>query len=618
MEDKFGSRRLSESSIISAGLEFIKGEIPSAVRIQSSVLPFDESGEKFWKRYIALLQEFILSSIESNLAQKFSVFCKTPVAFLFSLILTISLFVIYSISFSKFYIVSTYCLWLVCFFVMSYSSITIMVRRKNQGIFCVWGQVFQEFNSELDVDVATKRYKYKCIHYYAAYFSGMLVFLILFPIVDAGIKAFTFPPFCIISLCLLVSSFKSNFFFYMLCSIFYFFAHYINGQIYVKQWIAQCIPWVSEFIIDESVHLGDILYLSFDIGSVFHSLWFVSLTFVSFTIGPFAILYHTMSIFWFHLTLLTFFETFGIWIYISLLSWIVFSLLPQGFNFLSILVPALFSSFACYSSGLGIIVTMTAFLLLFSFLLILCAFNPNLGTVMKYIFLVLSLLFLWQQPANKMPKVSSLKWEQFQNFCLPSKESIEAHTVYDCSRLKGLLVEWQASVKQIEVESIVNIPEIVLSFLPPPLSSHLRCTFSPVSECEEVGNEREKHLCSFLKDFSECSLSQWDDYHFKVTVVMESNFWKFSKNSELVLMAGNEFATSIRNLSVHDKISFRGILSEGIGTWLPKITLTSLKCLECKKSSSVSDPVKINIDYEKLSQAFKFTFNFIFGPTLTI
>ncbi|KAB7495114.1 hypothetical protein Anas_08539 [Armadillidium nasatum] len=174
LQDKFGSRRLSESSIISAGLEFIKGEIPSAVRIQSSILPFNEDEENlFWKRYVSLLQEFILTSIESNLAQKFSIFSKTPVAFCFSLILTLSLFFLYSFSFSKFYIVSTYCLWLVCFFVMSYSSITIMVRRKNQRIFCVWGQVFQEFNSELDIDVATRRYKYKCIHYYAAYFSEL-------------------------------------------------------------------------------------------------------------------------------------------------------------------------------------------------------------------------------------------------------------------------------------------------------------------------------------------------------------------------------------------------------------------------------------------------------------
>lgn len=601
--------------MVEAALEFIRGDIPSFTLTKKTQL----ESRKFLGQSTNI-HLFFLGLLESDLCSKLNhSLC------IFSILFFLSVVLIYSLSWGKINIILPTLFWFGSFFTMCLSAVNVLIRWKNQRVFQLWSLIFYHFNQDLKLDLATQKFNRKFIFNYVIYFFSLLIYLMFLPLITTGVLAFIVPPLILISCLMLTSMLQSNISYNILGSILYIIAHNIEGQRYLKEWLNHTLPFLSPYIIQESFGIYDYFSINFDIGSIFHGLWFVSLIFVSLTIGLYGILLHGLCITWFHTTLMALDQHLSSYIYCSIILWSLILFLPQSLYVFTILGPVFLATFCCFIGGVPVWLTVVVFIFVSILLATLTYSNFKLAAFFKCVILVLSMVFLFQQQAGSTSDVSPLKWEQFQNICLPTRETIEAHLVRDCRLFRGTIVQWQASIKQIEIESVFNLPETVIAFLPTAIQQHLKCFFGvPTPLCEKgvFSTDADYHRCLAFKQAkgsAECSLENWNEYKFHFVVSMGTNFWKFSEVSELVLVGGNEFHEAVFNLSMHDRVSFIGTLYEGLGTMKPRLTLTTLNCLDCRiKNVAFSNSNDVPFDLEVIRKSVKLIFNFFFGPTLTI
>ncbi|XP_011296955.1 wolframin [Fopius arisanus] len=193
----------------------------------------------------------------------------------------------------------------------------------------------------------------------------------------------------------------------------------------------------------------------------------------------------------------------------------------------------------------------------------------------------------------RIPGVSSLTWEQFQNHChQPAWEELssKAQVQIQCAHLEGIPVFWEGYVTNVRVKRIDNSIAGILKRLPESIESSLGCVFGePVDQtvCQALDSTR-KTTCEMIMKMQrgKCQVVNWNRYEFEIYVNMKNGLW--GSNTEIVLVGDHSFMNFSLSIYAGDKIQFSGVLSneggEGeslLGGTRPMVHLDEISCSVC-------------------------------------
>lgn len=512
--------------------------------------------------------------------------------------------------------------------VMLVSSIHMMLNRKRFNCFHTWTIVFSHYCPELDVDQAEGRFKARCWKPYATMSVAVFLYLSTVPLTSSRLMLIFLPVMCMSAILtfLLVPEKLSKWQFFSVLLYISVVNPSIHGSI--GHWLGSVTTGTGlEHILAENhIDIWWRVRLHLGIGPLLHLLWFGLQLSVVVCNGPSYLPSHLVSVVWCHLAVFASQKVAApTEILYPIAGWSLMILLPTVSSFVLLVGPA----FICACLGLHIGMDYQSLIIVFfsSMLLMWMMKNwwPNLIFICKMI-VVMGMLLTFLQPSffvrSPSTRHSSLQWENYKNVCLPSKDS-RAMTVHGCSPLKGTVVKWQGSVVQVNIVSVRNLPQMFISVLPVALERPLQCYLGqklspcPKSKVVTTQNERCKLLHSVLGS-DVCTLENWNEYSFDITMAMSSSYWKFgSEGSQVILNADNTFQKFMLRVNIGDQMEFVGTLSEGIGSHEPKLYLSSIKCINCK---SKLDPVHKG-DFQFKADIWAvptYIFNFFLGPTFTM
>uniref|UniRef100_A0A914YD22 Wolframin n=1 Tax=Panagrolaimus superbus TaxID=310955 RepID=A0A914YD22_9BILA len=236
--------------------------------------------------------------------------------------------------------------------------------------------------------------------------------------------------------------------------------------------------------------------------------------------------------------------------------------------------------------------------------------------------LLMAISFLYQNQSSfdASSDITNMTWSQFDRNCLPNGPNIIKNQI-ECSQLKGTAVNWKGSVMSVRIVGIDNSFETLLDYLPDAAGQFLRCFYDT--------DNNETDTASGMK-VNECSLTIHNLYNFEIEVSGPYGERSLSANKgQVLLSASHNFYEVLKYLDEGDVIRFVGYFDQyPIFKYPPKLKLTQLECIHCKKLYNNKESKNLKFTsvnkmsgsrlWSRIFYSFKFMFNFLFSPLLTI
>uniref|UniRef100_A0A0K0FD19 Wolframin (inferred by orthology to a human protein) n=1 Tax=Strongyloides venezuelensis TaxID=75913 RepID=A0A0K0FD19_STRVS len=242
-----------------------------------------------------------------------------------------------------------------------------------------------------------------------------------------------------------------------------------------------------------------------------------------------------------------------------------------------------------------------------------------LGLYVITLMIAVSLLYQSNRTVDFNNDVTNMTWSSFEDYCKLSQANTIKRQI-QCSQLKGTAVNWKGTVQAVRVVAIDNSFETLLDYLPDSIDQAIRCFYD--------------HDQSDTSDISpikpnQCSMTNYNVYTYEIEVAGPYGESKINVNKgTVILTAGDVFGEVLQILEEGDVISFIGYFDQyPVFRYPSKLQLAQLECVTCKQlfknkqnkrfKVTRADSQKRRIWYHVL-QSFKFMFNFILAPTLTM
>lgn len=217
--------------------------------------------------------------------------------------------------------------------------------------------------------------------------------------------------------------------------------------------------------------------------------------------------------------------------------------------------------------------------------------------------------------------ITNMTWAEFDRHCAPSGTNIIQRQV-DCSQLKGTAINWKGEVTSVKVVGIDNSFETLLDYLPDAVGQSLRCFYD--TDYTDTAQLRKRGVRP-----NECSLTNHNLYTLEIEVTGPYGERLLSVNKgQIDLIAGHAFYDVLQHVDEGDVIRFVGYFDQyPVFKYPPKLRLMQLECIHCKKLYSSKELKHLKFTtvkadrrklWSRIFYSFKFMFNFIFAPLLTI
>ncbi|CAL4088397.1 unnamed protein product, partial [Meganyctiphanes norvegica] len=608
LEQKYGGERFTEQHILSSGLMYINGYLPPLNHfIERSPYHKTKVPELVYKSFMLFMGKTAIRWTANLLHLSilwYTVMMMFCIAAVCALGLAGQVLLLPGLLSSLVYIVSIVAMML--------CSARMMVQCETLGWFQCWSKVFQHFSSELDIVEAERSFKLRCWKPFALHFLALIVHLASSLQAPSWLSTWCWPPIVAFSLLSLImvpeqlSLWHFASFITYLSAITPILLHWLSP---LALSVANLVGLQSLFV-DSHVEIIEGIELHAGVGPVFHSVWLCLQAGLVINSGFAALPRHLVSITWTHLAvsqLSIVYTTLPAYSFppslvSATLLWSGLSLVPTFPNLATVGLPSLAAGWLLHHK-LPIIgedgFSIVAFIISTLFVLVVIYAARNYRTQFvaggKLSLLVLLILTSLQpslivQKSFNTGGTSNLKWESYQNTCIPSKVEVNAVTEAGCRPLVGTMVKWRGKIDQIEVSHVTNVAESINSLFPDAFGNHIRCL---------LGETHKQHSCDMYPKTSgagtrceliqktlppSCSLSSWDHYNFDITVTMEAYYSLFDKpNSKVVIRASDEFRKFLLGgIRPSDEVEFVASLAEGVGSPHLTLELSSISCIRCQ------------------------------------
>ena len=648
LEERYGGERFIEEHLTAAATSYQQGFLPPlqhflpAFQVNTSVSLLHRLASCL--KVDSLLSKLGLS--KSTFVRYFGVDVPKRAKYLYYglsstkiIFLLLSLFALFSIvRFEYFLQFLPFVVQFLCLFCMLVSSASALINYEHLDEFRVWSLVLNHYEPELETKNAEKKFQARWHLPYLGLFLSLILFIALQPFVSSLVIVFYFPLFVAVSWLSLMNSVRRvGLFEHLPASLFFISlaARNINGFSNAMDLI-----FVSLFNLSDYVPILEVpsfqftagtsvIFVSLEVCSLFQAAWILNVIVCCVRKGflPTMTLLVTWS--WLSLTFVSVQSlSSSSQVFYPLAVWLLLFLSPAFKELFSSALPIFFILFLLTRLGVGIDVYVACAVGYILSYYLLHKFLPTIFTVVKsflFWFSVFGLLGSHFQKSH-FTKPSNLKWDSFQNICVPSTET-EAKLVASCRHLEGLAISWSGTVSEVRIVSLTNWPELILSSLPLPdeLKNFISCQVGEkIPDCKRSDSSLQDYercvLLAATLGKDRCSLDIWNVYKFVAEVSMDSNYWKLGQDSHSIsLMLDNYFSSVALDLKEGSEITFEGILVGGIGTERPRVSATKMRCPGCEVPEVKSGGKNVNFSsapYTKLVVSSLCTF--FLGPTLVI
>ncbi|CEF69452.1 Wolframin [Strongyloides ratti] len=242
-----------------------------------------------------------------------------------------------------------------------------------------------------------------------------------------------------------------------------------------------------------------------------------------------------------------------------------------------------------------------------------------LGLYFIALIIAVSLLYQSNRTVDFNNDVTNMTWSSFEDYCKLSQANTIKKQV-QCSQLKGTAINWKGTVQSVRIVAIDNSFETLLDYLPDSIDQAIRCFYDH--------DQSDTSNISPIKP-NQCSMTNYNVYTYEIEVAGPYGESKINSNKgSIILTAGDIFGEVLQILEEGDVINFIGYFDQyPVFRYPPKLQLAQLECVTCKQlfknkqnkrlKITRADSQKRRIWYNIL-HSFKFMFNFIFAPTLTM
>uniref|UniRef100_A0A0K0DV13 Wolframin n=1 Tax=Strongyloides stercoralis TaxID=6248 RepID=A0A0K0DV13_STRER len=242
-----------------------------------------------------------------------------------------------------------------------------------------------------------------------------------------------------------------------------------------------------------------------------------------------------------------------------------------------------------------------------------------LGLYLIALIIGVSLLYQSNRTVDFKNDVTNMTWSSFEDYCKLSQANTIKKQV-QCSQLKGTAINWKGTVQSVRIVAIDNSFETLLDYLPDSIDQAIRCFYDH--------DQSDTSNISPIKP-NQCSMTNYNVYTYEIEVAGPYGESKINSNKgSIILSTGDVFGEILQILEEGDVINFIGYFDQyPVFRYPPKLQLAQLECITCKQlfknkqnkrlKITRADSQKRRIWYNIL-QSFKFMFNFIFAPTLTM
>jgi len=185
--------------------------------------------------------------------------------------------------------------------------------------------------------------------------------------------------------------------------------------------------------------------------------------------------------------------------------------------------------------------------------------NPRFYVVILTLVVLNGAFFI--KPSGLQIDDSKLSFDDFHQLCLDDKKHSRnnaAHSSVLCNRFKDHYVNWEGTVKEIELEEVENRARAFCNQLPSSLATPLTCMFGERYP-DNAGDCTSLECLTALHSKKPCHLEFYDRYSFKITVSMTAR--NAQQSSTLNLTTGFGFGKRLIDVKPGTSIGFYGVLN---------------------------------------------------------
>lgn len=232
-----------------------------------------------------------------------------------------------------------------------------------------------------------------------------------------------------------------------------------------------------------------------------------------------------------------------------------------------------------------------------------------------------------------------IKWDNYYKYCYAPfiKPGNHINSQLKCSQMSGLGIMWEGTVISVEISSLENnLEQLITTYLPEFLTDLVFCWYGESNEAVDGIHVSDfDEMKTVLKQRRKCNLNSWNTYTFNIKVNMNSGL--LAKPTEVVLKASHAFNNFTKYLHESDRIWFKGTLLKnskvnpnigGSHSWRselisnePLVDIMAVGCIRCTHSKMedvtvVSNSFKLNERIKDLRSGFKYLLNVLFNPVI--
>ena len=530
-------------------------------------------------------------------------------------------------------------IWALALCGMAVATAAVLAAERRGRWFRAWSTLLATHCPNLDVSAAERRFRRLSWRPYLGLWAAVAAHLAVAPLAPPALVVWAAPAAGLCALAALSTLSERLGAWRVAAVATHIIAAVPAAHLSLREWLIQCSggpngSFLSDLLLEEGQFpLIGALHLHYGLAPLSHLLWIILMLIGSVTRGISAVLHHLVTALWCQVTVeATRAVISPTQLVLPALAWSSLALIPAAPSALAVIGPGVLVSALCVLQVEN--TTWASAFVLFGAIFSLYTLRrlwPGIIEIFRIVLVIVCVICLVQpalhaQNYNHHKPPSSLKWEAFHNVCVPSSSSnqgTKASNIEGCHSFLGTQVRWSGQVTEVDIELITNWPEKIISSLPTVLESNLRCIIgNPISSCYKGKlNEKEFQRCILLRNVhgpDYCSMEMWNSYTFDLELSMSSTFWKFGKEvPRLHLVASHEFKDFALGLEIGDKVEFTGALAGDVGSAEPKISLSSIVCIQCGKKLTPKElrPHSLLIDVQRPARHM---FNFFFNPLLSV
>ena len=636
MEELYGGERFTEEHLVTSAVLYTQGRIPP---LHNFIVPYSSHHPRlqshsnfFMWPFITCyrIYQYIINMLGNDAINHINAFIKSisPVFACFVVMSILATWIV--LGYDSFLSMAPSLIWCFSLTSMVLLSAKIIVNLNKLEAFKMWSEVFANYCPMLDVHLAEFRFRKLCWKPYFGMWFSFCIYLGCLPHINNSLVIYTYPTML---LCTFVTFFSLSdrlSLWKFVALLVYCLAVVPAAHDAIKDWLIHYSSGSNfDFLLEdgEFTILG-FLQLHYGLAPLLHIIWILIVIAGSITKGLSSVVSHIINVAWCHLTVIATRNVVSpAELVYPAIAWSTLALVPLASSAVSLVGPGVLVSACCLQVGATLWSSLSALLLVSSFILTLRRFWPEGLGIFKSLMMISCVIYLAQPLYNqKVPlkTPSTLKWESFQKVCFPTEDTTLATSIESCQHFSGVNVRWQGKVSEVNIKSIDNWPKKLTSYLPHSLKNSIRCVLgTTLPSCyKDKLTDPEFQKCLLLRSVvgpDYCSLHDWNMYNFEVSVTMNNNFWKFSGKEvhQITLTGGNEFKEFLLGLQLGDNIEFIAILENNLGTKRPELSLSSIVCINCKNRLIPIELTSKSMIID-IHRSFKDIFNFFFSPLLSI